>query len=104
MNSPGRVIGVLYILPTLIFALVFPLTVAAAKAEATLQWARIVALSTPVSGVIAEVNVDRGEHVHADQVLLRLDNEILSTEVVAARARLKQAENNRDEAQRELER
>jgi len=104
MNSPGKAIGVLCVLPTLFFALVFPLVVSAAEEEATLQWARTVALGTPVSGVIADVNVDKGEHVHADQVLLRLDNEILSTEVVAARGRLKQAENNRDEAQRELDR
>ncbi len=116
MNSPGRGIGVL---PILFFALIFSLTGSAgsiglvestrsiesvAGEGATLQWVRTVALSTPVNGVIAEVKVKRGDRVRADQILLRLVNETFRTEVFAGRARLKQAKNNRDEAQRELER
>jgi len=104
MNSPGRGVSVLRILPILIFALVFSLTVSAAEEEATLQWVRTVALSTPVNGVIAEVTVNRGDRVQADQMLLRLVNETFRADVFASRARLKQAKNNRDEAWRELER
>ncbi len=116
MNSPGRIVGVLLIL---VFALVFSLigsagsvgsgglvrsTDSVAEEEATLQWVRTVALSTPVNGVIAEVTVNRGDRVRTDQVLLRLVNETFRADVFAGRAKLKQARNNRDEAQRELER
>ncbi len=116
MNSSGRVVGVL---PMLVFALVFSLTGSAesdgptglirpagsiAEEDATLQWVRTIALSTPVNGIIAEVKVNRGDRVRANQVLLRLDNETFRADVFASRARLKQARNNRDEAGRELER
>ncbi len=104
MNSPGRAVDVLRILPMLVFALVFPLTASAAEEEATLQWVRTVALGTQVNGVVAEVKVNKGDRVRIGQVLLRLDNEVLRAEVFAGEARLRQAENNRDEAQRELER
>lgn len=110
MNSSGRVVSVL---PMLVFALIFSLTGSAepvglvapiAEEEATLQWVRTVALSTPVNGIIAKVKVNRGDRVRADQVLLRLDNETFRADVLAGKAKLKQARNNRDEAQRELER
>jgi len=109
MNSPGRIIGVL---PMLVFALVFSLTGSAGLVrsttsvteEATLQWVRTVALSTPVNGIVAEVKVNKGDRVRTDQVLMRLDNETFRADVFADRARLKQARNNRDEARRELER
>ena len=81
-----------------------PVAVVAAEWDAQLQWLRTVPLSTPVSGVIAEVMVDRGDHVRADQALLRLEDSKQQAEVAASEARLKQAQNNREEAQRELER
>jgi len=61
------------------------LTVSAAEEEATLQWVRTVALSTPVNGVIAEVTVNRGDRVHAGQMLLRLVSETFRADVFASR-------------------
>ena len=84
--------------------LLLPALTTAAQWEAQLQWVRTVSLSTPVSGVIATVSVDRGDRVSADQVLLQLEDSRQQAELAATEARLKQAENNREEAQRELER
>jgi RND family efflux transporter MFP subunit len=100
VNSPFGVACRLLVIAVLLL----PALTTAAQWEAQLQWVRTVSLSTPVSGVIAEVAVDRGDRVSADQVLLRLEDSRQQAEVAASEARLKQAENNRAEAQRELER
>jgi len=88
----------------LLFAFTMFASASVAAAEASLQWVHTVALSTPVSGVVEEVLVERGDRVRAGQVLLRLRGETFRADVLAAQAGLKQAENNRDEARRELER
>ena len=50
------------------------------------------------------MRVEKGQRVRRGQVLLELDDRSLQAEVAAKKAQLKQAENNRDEAARELER
>lgn len=72
--------------------------------DATLQWARRVELSTPVSGVVVEISVQRGERVKKDQALLRLDTRVRQANVDQARAQLERRTRLRDEAQRELDR
>ena len=71
--------------------LLLPALTTAAQWEAQLQWVRTVSLSTPVSGVIATVSVDRGDRVSADQVLLQLEDSRQQAELAATEARLKQA-------------
>ncbi|MDD3449230.1 MAG: efflux RND transporter periplasmic adaptor subunit [Gammaproteobacteria bacterium] len=77
---------------------------ATAGAQATLHWARRVELGTPVSGVVAEVLVEVGDRVGADQVLLRLDPRRFEAEVARARAEVRRLELARGEAKQELER
>jgi RND family efflux transporter MFP subunit len=100
VNSPFGASGRLFAVALLLL----PVTVFAAQWDAQLQWVRTVPLTTPVSGVIAEVTAERGDRVRADQVLLRLEDSKQQAALAASEAKLKQAENNRSEAQRELER
>jgi RND family efflux transporter MFP subunit len=90
----------------LFLVLLWPLamTAAAAEEDATLQWARKVALSTPVSGVIASVAVQAGDQVTKGQVLLRLDDRALRAKVQGLEAEQARATADRDEAKRELDR
>jgi RND family efflux transporter MFP subunit len=81
-----------------------PPIVHAAELDAELHWARKVIMSTPVSGVVSAVRVQVGEHVTKGQVLVQLDDRLLRANVVAQKAELKRALNDRDESQRELER
>ncbi len=74
----------------------------AAGLDAKLHWVRKVVMSTPISGVVSSVKVQVGEYVMKGQVLVQLDNRLLSANVVAQKAELKQALNSRDEAQHEL--
>ena len=76
----------------------------AADVDATLQWYRKAVLSTPVSGVVTAVNIAQGDKVKKGQVLVQLDDRVYKAKVEAQKAALKRAENNRDEAQRELDR
>jgi multidrug efflux system membrane fusion protein len=76
----------------------------AAELEAELQWARKVVLGTPVSGVVTAVRVSVGERVEAGQALVQLDDRVYRAQVAAREAELKRAANDRDEAQRELDR
>lgn len=48
---------------------------------------QIVRLSTPVAGIVAQVNIDRGDVVQAGQILARLDTTLEDIELTAARAR-----------------
>ncbi|HKJ75825.1 MAG TPA: efflux RND transporter periplasmic adaptor subunit [Gammaproteobacteria bacterium] len=76
----------------------------AAEVEATLDWARRVELSTPVSGVVAEVAAEPGDAVAAGEALVRLDPRPLKAAARAAQARVDRTRPARDEAERELER
>jgi RND family efflux transporter MFP subunit len=72
--------------------------------DATLQWARRVELSTPVSGVVVDVFAQVGQHVSKDQVLLRLDTKVREANLEQSKAQLTRHTRLRGEAQRELDR
>ena len=96
MNGPKTLLALL------LLALASPL--AAAEREARLHWVRTVTLSTPVTGVVAEVTVAEGDRVRQGQVLLRLDDRALKARVVGLEAQMLGREHDRDEARRERER
>jgi len=73
----------------------------AGEVDAIVQWAGRVELSLPVSGVIAQVNVQAGERVAKDQVLLVLDATPFSNALRAAEARAARAKSERDETARD---
>jgi len=80
---------------------------AAVQAEdyaAVLDWSQRAVLSTPVSGVVAEVRVRAGERVETGQLLLLLDQRRFRSELKNREARLRKFRLQRDEARRELER
>lgn len=74
------------------------------EVDATLQWARRVELSTPVSGVVVEVLAQAGQHVSKDEVMLRLDSKVREANREQYKAQLTRHTRLRDEAQRELDR
>lgn len=78
-----------------------PAAALAAEADAVVQWSDRVELSLPVSGVIAQVNVNAGERVAKDQVLLALDPVPFQNALRAAEARATRAKSERDEAARD---
>ncbi len=88
----------------LLLTLLFPAMLWARDIEATLQWSRLVDLSTPVSGMVSEVLADAGAYVRRGQVLMRLDDRGFKAEVNRARAELERLRVKRDEAERELKR
>ena len=79
-------------------------TVLAADYEAVLDWNRKARLSTPVSGVIAKVNVQPGDRLNEGEVLLQLDNGVIKANVEKAKAGVQRNERLYKEAERELER
>jgi len=95
-----------FFFPQSIFVLmcIFSSALSAEELDATLLWGNKVPLSTPTSGVVTEVNVGVGDFVKHGSVLLNLDNRRQQADVLAQKAALKRAENDRDEAARELER
>lgn len=97
MNLRGK-----NVLLGLITLLAFPVN--AAEFDASLQWARRVELSTPVSGVVVEVAAQVGQRVGQNQLLLRLDNEVQQANVQQFKAQLARQTRLRSEAQRELDR
>lgn len=82
----------------------FSAAVNAEEWDATLMWGNKAPLGTPVSGVVTAVNVSVGDFVKKGSVLLSLDSRIQQADVLAQKAAVKTAENDRDEADRELER
>jgi membrane fusion protein, multidrug efflux system len=81
-----------------------PSWVHADEFDATLQWARRVELSTPVSGVVVDVSAQVGQHLSQDQVLLRLDTKVREANLEQSKAQLTRHTRLRSEAQRELNR
>ena len=61
-------------------------------------------LSLPVSGVVSEIMVDRGDRVQKGTVLLKLDARYAEARLRAAAANVARIRPGRDEALRELER
>lgn len=77
---------------------------AAAEVQATLDWARRVELSTPVSGTVAKVMVEPGTRVPKGEPLLALDARPFKARAAKARAEVASADEALAEAQREVER
>ena len=77
---------------------------AAQELQATLHWARRVALGMPVSGVVQEVSVASGQHVLAGQALVKLDPRDFEARLAGASARLAGVVPALEEARQELER
>lgn len=78
--------------------------VQAAELPAVLQWSQRVELSTPVSGVVQNVNVAAGERVRKGQVLLQLDDRIYAGRVEEASAAVARQQEEVAEAGRDLKR
>ena len=76
----------------------------AAEIQATLQWSQRVELSTPVSGVIKEVNVEVGGRAKKGQVLLSLDNTIFQARVNESQSEIVRLDAEMQEAKRDLDR
>lgn len=79
-------------------------SVAAADYPARLEWERRVELSTPVQGVISEVQAQAGQRVKAGTVLVQLDDRGFRADLARARAQVESLAAARKEARREHER
>lgn len=77
-------------------------TVWAADVPAVLQWSHRVELSSPVSGVVQQVNVGVGELVKKGQVLLALDGGLYQARVAEIQAGIIRLEAEAAEAKRDL--
>ncbi len=85
-------------------AILTPLTGWTAEYDAVLDWNRKAKLSTPVSGVVAKVNVRPGDRVTEGDVLLQLDNGVIKANEEKAKADVQYHDRLYKEAERELER
>ena len=82
----------------------FPSILWAIDKDATLQWSRVVEVSTPVSGVVSGVLAEAGAYMRKGQVLLRLDDRGFKAAVKRARAEVERLRVKSEEAERELKR
>ena len=87
-----------------VLVLLSPMAGLAADYDAVLDWNRKAKLSTPVSGVIAKVNVNPGDRVVEGDVLVQLDNDVIKANAEKAKADVQHHERLYQEAERELER
>jgi len=87
-----------------LFSLTIVSTGKAASVEAVVQWEKKITLSTPLSGVVREVLVDRGEQVTAGTVLMRLDQRVYKAELEAMSAEVAAQLLDEQEARKEKER
>ncbi len=78
------------------------LPVGAADLVARLDWYQRVELSTPVSGVVASVNVQPGQTVHQGELLLRLNPTLFKANLDEAQADLARLVQEEADAQKEL--
>lgn len=76
----------------------------AAQFDATLQWAKRVELSVPISGVVQAVYADVGQKVAKNEKLLQLDDTVFKVKVKEASSNLKNQVEQYKEAERELNR
>jgi multidrug efflux system membrane fusion protein len=81
-----------------------PIASWAAEYDAVLDWNRKAKLSTPVSGVVAKVNVEPGDRVNQDDVLLQLDNSVMKANLDKAKADVEYYQRSFKEAEREMDR
>lgn len=87
-----------------IMAALFPQALWAADIQATLQWSQRVELSTPVSGIVQEVNVEVGDKVNKGQVLLSLDSTAYRARVEESQSEITRLNAEAEEDKRELDR
>jgi RND family efflux transporter MFP subunit len=87
-----------------VLAVLLPMTGWAAEYEAVLDWNRKSKLSTPVSGVVASVNVRPGDRVMEGDILLQLENGVIKANLEKAQADVQHFQRLYKEADRELER
>ena len=90
------------LLLTVLIVLAWP--VLAVEKSATLDWNQRLELSTPVSGVIADVLVKVGQRVKKNQALIKLDRRGFNAQLKKTKAILSRSQENYAEAKRELER
>lgn len=81
-----------------------PPSSAADELTGTVEWARRVELSTPLSGRIAKVQVQAGQRVKQGELLVELDPRTWQAQLTEAKAGLKRAQVDAEEAERELKR
>lgn len=94
-------------IPVLLFIGLFLLHSTAANAkefDATLVWNQKVTLSTPVSGVISEVNANTGDFVNRGDVLVKLDDRYLTINLEKSRSDVLRWKKLFEETERELNR
>ena len=87
-----------------IVGVVWSQTIHALEFDGVLNWNRRVALSTPVSGIVTQVNVQLGDKVNEGEALIQLDDQVLVANVDKAKANVIRLDRLYLEAQRELER
>lgn len=76
----------------------------AAEVNAVLDWSRRVQLSTTVTGVVADVQVNAGDRVKKGDLLLALDDRIFKANVEKTTAEVARSDRLFKEAQREMDR
>lgn len=79
-------------------------TVMAENVEATLKWSKRVELSTPVNGIVQKVFAQPGQVVAKGEVLIQLDPRSFKADLKYAKAKVKDANGQYQEAKRELDR
>ena len=87
-----------------LFFLIASFSAHAEQFSATVSWAQIVTLSTPLNGLVAHVNVEVGDKVKKGQLLASLDARPLQAELKRAEAVLQGRSSAYEEEKRELER
>jgi RND family efflux transporter MFP subunit len=73
----------------------------AAGFDGKVEWARRVAVSVPVSGIVESITVDTGQQIKKGQVLLQLEQTPFVAELAEAKAARNQAAGDRREARRD---
>lgn len=76
----------------------------AEQISATVSWAQIATLSTPLNGVVSSVKVEIGDTVKKGQLLATLDARPYKSELKRAEAVMRGRSSSYDEEKRELER
>jgi len=95
---------VLKTLAAFLSVILMPAVSIAEDINARIVWHDLARLTTPVSGVVASINVDVGSQVKAGDVLLKLDQVPFNTTVKSAKADVAKHTVIRNEAEKELAR
>jgi len=71
---------------------------------ATLSWADSVTLSTPLSGIVSDINVEEGDMVKKNQLLATLDSRPYKADLKRAKAELRRLKSRFEDAKRAYQR